>query len=136
MDVQPTGGKLVSSEVDQMWMMGENDHLEAVGHLVQNRQGRAGAVVVEGDEDVIDGEGERAVLLGVALQGSQPQGEVELVGGAFAELVNTQQFRSSASQHQGSVVFVVEFQAGEPLQSEAGEQVTCSQQDRICCACR
>jgi hypothetical protein len=70
--MDPSLGEHLTGQADEMLVVGEHDHLESVGHLVQYLQGGADPVVVEGREDVVNGKRQSPVLVGVSFQGGRP----------------------------------------------------------------
>ena len=63
MDKDNLAGKMSTSEVDDVAMMGEEQDLGLPRQLSQGTQGGCGAKIVEVEQDVVDNERDRLVRL-------------------------------------------------------------------------
>ena len=77
-------GDGLAGEFDEVRMVGEEEHLGPGAKLGKDREGGAGAGVVEAHENVVHHEGERVAQLHLAFEGGDPERQIKLVAGAFA----------------------------------------------------
>ena len=77
-------GNGLAGEFDEVWVVGEEENLGTGAKLGEDREGGAGAIVVEAHKDVVHHEGQRLAPLHLAFQGGDPEREIKLVAGAFA----------------------------------------------------
>ena len=73
------------TEIDEVLMMSEEKNLSAFGQGSELRQDRLGAVVIEGDQQVIQNERHRLMIHQILIKRCQPKSEVELIASAVAQ---------------------------------------------------
>ena len=89
-DVGPAGRQGLGGLFSQVVVVGEDDDLKTLSHLVKNPEPGSGALFFEGHEHIVEGDRQLPAAVRVALQRRQAQRQVELVAGALAEFVNRQ----------------------------------------------
>ena len=77
MQVRAAYGAL--GERREVFVVGEEDHLRALGEFVEGFEGGAASVVVELHQDVVHGKRQRLVGFEAPFEAREPQREVQLV---------------------------------------------------------
>ena len=75
----------LAAEFDEVLVMGEEKDLCALGQRAELRKDGSRAIVVEGDQQVIQNERHGLMLFQIAIKRGQPEGQVELIPGTGAQ---------------------------------------------------
>jgi hypothetical protein len=119
------------SQVDQVCVVREEDHLRAPRQCGKNVQRRARALVVEAHEHVVDHKGHGLLAFEVVFQTGHAQGEVKLIGRAVA---HRRQFDALPSagphpfEHDLALVVGIFDQTIERSSGKLPEELACAPQ--------
>jgi len=76
-------GRGLLGEIDEVVVVGEDEDLGFLAEFFEDGEEGAGAVVVEGDQEVVEDQRDGRVFIEMEIDGGEAEGEVELVGSAF-----------------------------------------------------
>ena len=109
-----------ATEFDEVVVMGEEKYLGAPGQCGQLRENRRGAVVVAGNQQIIQDKGHRLMFLKILIQRSQTKGQIELIPRAVTHSCNRNGRLIRAQTHQDGGIVGIELRA-QPTEPTPGE---------------
>ena len=75
----------LAAQLDEVFVVGEEKDLGSIGEIGQLREDGLGAVVIEGDEQIIENEWHRLMRFEIPIERRQPESQVELIPRAIAQ---------------------------------------------------
>ena len=103
-------------------MVGEDEDLGLQTEFFEDGEKGAGALVIKGHEEIIEDERDRRVVLQVQVDGGEPKGKVELIGGPFRESAGWDRFSAGPNRDELRGAFVIKL-GGHFFKSSSGEGV-------------
>ena len=120
MKFELTISKGLPAKFNKMFVVREKEYLSPLGQTRELREDRLGALVVEGDQQVIENEGHGLVDLQVAIECCEPERKVELVAGAITQTLDRDLGLIWSDTHEDGDIIRIEFRA-QPVECSAGE---------------
>ena len=77
-----------AAKFDEMVVVGEEKYLGTLGQRGQLRENRRGAVIVAGDQQIIQDQWHRLMLFEITIERSQTKRQIELIPGAVTHSCN------------------------------------------------
>src|SRR4029077_5370781 len=113
--------------------MGEEEALHVPADVGERLDAMPGALIIEGDEDIVGNEGRWLELRRVAFDIGKPQGQVELVARSLAQAVDLDALApDSLAYENGAIILIVNRgEAGAGASRERAEQIAGARQERV-----